>query len=813
MATSLQAIGTSEGAKKGWDTRGRGRTTSVPQSHTLEEFLHNSAKVFGPNNYWSKLAEKGHAGNQSKFTPEEQKYLNNLKSGVGQCKLGFCIQNAQKLASLAEHNNDLKYIEGLVTVHGLPIDHAWIEYKGKVFDPTLNKPDGTPKDPTGSGKDPGHEYFGIEVPKDLIWPSQLRTEHYMFISHSRDPKEQEAVWGQLLTKSLEASGEVSYPDDHKAAMRVPKGGSSCASCKYLEGTNKCNNEYFIKWNGSKDLPFPADEYCSDWYEPGEKDLHAGGPGSGRHKEIFEHALSEYVTYWKGPELFKLLDNAKKNNSDPVSNFMRSKIEEAQKSMGKGKPFVKLYRAEIPGRKSKLDRPYVSYSYKRSGAKSAVENLILSGEAVKNADAPIKVTEHKIATDRIMLSYKQFSGRDFEEDAGFYEDAWRNEFEVIVAKEPLKIKAAQETSHEAGALWNGIHIIGFTGPEEEGLRAMLSRVPPELLSNVQVIKSAKELNAKHGKYDPTTKTISYNPDNFTLKQKFGKGEGSISHPELTVVHEIGHSIYNSLTPDQKQEWENLSGWMKGWKPGQSLAYQEKRPGWGDAVSEWTHKAGVKFTRTYAERNADEDFADSFAFVMLNHGFQMEPAKKEFIDKYITANVKKYPQVSIQSPIRANKKTPNLYNNITAGGPGSGRHKEVEHEKPLSDRAQRALATYVPQSKEGRRISTLNELLVAKAVGGDHFGGTKPFDVIKGKIGIEVKTMLPIIPSKENRLNMKQSSIANKWAEVKKLGLKKVVTVGIDMRNNKYVVYVKEGLAGFQLGSMTKVGSLSGLKRFI
>jgi hypothetical protein len=383
----------------------------------------------------------------------------------------------------------------------------------------------------------------------------------------------------------------------------------------------------------------------------------------------------------------------------------------------------------------------------------------------------------------------------------------------VEKNTGEIKAAQETSHEDGTLWNGILISGFTGPEEEGLRSMLSRVPPELLFNVSEIKSAKELNAKHGKFDPETKTILFNPHNWQLRQKVGKGDSKVNHIDLTIVHEVFHSIYNSLTPEQKQKWESLSGWQKGWKPGQSLAYEEKRPGWEQGTSVWTHRAGVKMPRYYTSKNPDEHFADCGAYVLLNKGFQVEPACKEFIDNIIKDHVKKYPQVSIESPIRANKETPNLYNNITAGGPGSGRHKEVEHEKPLSDRAKRALETYVPQSKEGRRISTLNELLVAKAVSGDHYGGTKPFDVIKGKVGIEVKTMLPIIPSKENRLNMKQSSIANKFAEAKRLGLKKVVTVGIDMRNNKYVVYVKEGLAGFRLGSMTNVGSLAGLKRFI
>jgi hypothetical protein len=61
---------------------------------------------------------------------------------------------------------------------------------------------------------------------------------------------------------------ATYPKDHVPAMRVPKGGSSCASCEYL-GANRatCRNEYFIKWHGSNILPAPADEFCSDWYEP------------------------------------------------------------------------------------------------------------------------------------------------------------------------------------------------------------------------------------------------------------------------------------------------------------------------------------------------------------------------------------------------------------------------------------------------------------------------------------------------------------------------------------------------------------------
>jgi hypothetical protein len=56
--------------------------------------------------------------------------------------------------------------------------------------------------------------------------------------------------------------------NHVPAIRVPKGGSSCATCKFLAKNQKdCTNEYFIKWHGSELIPAPIDSYCSDWYEP------------------------------------------------------------------------------------------------------------------------------------------------------------------------------------------------------------------------------------------------------------------------------------------------------------------------------------------------------------------------------------------------------------------------------------------------------------------------------------------------------------------------------------------------------------------
>jgi len=62
-----------------------------------------------------------------------------------------------------------------------------------------------------------------------------------------------------------------YPSDHKPAMVVPEGGSSCSKCEYWEKDKpkECGNEYYIRWNGSGKIPTSPDKYCSDWFEPKE----------------------------------------------------------------------------------------------------------------------------------------------------------------------------------------------------------------------------------------------------------------------------------------------------------------------------------------------------------------------------------------------------------------------------------------------------------------------------------------------------------------------------------------------------------------
>jgi len=86
-------------------------------------------------------------------------------------------------------------------------------------------------------------------------------------------------------RELEATlkGEVSgNPEEPKypkeawpmAGMRVPEGGSSCESCKFLaKDSVNCRNKFFVAWAGpgkpagSPKIPGRITAYCSIWYEP------------------------------------------------------------------------------------------------------------------------------------------------------------------------------------------------------------------------------------------------------------------------------------------------------------------------------------------------------------------------------------------------------------------------------------------------------------------------------------------------------------------------------------------------------------------
>lgn len=62
-------------------------------------------------------------------------------------------------------------------------------------------------------------------------------------------------------------GKFELPPDHKPAMKVAKGGSCCANCKFWDGED-CENKYYRQWNnGSGEIPEDPNSYCSDWWMP------------------------------------------------------------------------------------------------------------------------------------------------------------------------------------------------------------------------------------------------------------------------------------------------------------------------------------------------------------------------------------------------------------------------------------------------------------------------------------------------------------------------------------------------------------------
>jgi hypothetical protein len=69
-------------------------------------------------------------------------------------------------------------------------------------------------------------------------------------------------------------GPYILPAHHVAGIRVPKGGSSCANCKFgetREGSPHCKSAYWVVWNGG-DSRLPVNDpetYCSDFWEPKE----------------------------------------------------------------------------------------------------------------------------------------------------------------------------------------------------------------------------------------------------------------------------------------------------------------------------------------------------------------------------------------------------------------------------------------------------------------------------------------------------------------------------------------------------------------
>ena len=142
--------------------------------------------------------------------------------------------------------------------------------------------------------------------------------------------------------------------------------------------------------------------------------------------------------------------------------------------------------------------------------------------------------------------------------------------------------------------------------------------------IKEIKST-DMGAVHGTWDGEKgKIIRLNPSIFSFKREFENGIKGIPYKLFIVVHEIAHSIDQSLAPGKKtfsdsDKWKEISGWKeferKNEVPKGYERYIEKRPGRsvdGFKKAAWIYKEDADFCRRYSTKSPREDFADSIAF---------------------------------------------------------------------------------------------------------------------------------------------------------------------------------------------------------
>jgi hypothetical protein len=154
-----------------------------------------------------------------------------------------------------------------------------------------------------------------------------------------------------------------------------------------------------------------------------------------------------------------------------------------------------------------------------------------------------------------------------------------------------------------------------------------------VQHIKTIIADPSMGAKHGRY-LATGIVYLNPKDFHSQIKFGHGPGrKLPHIDLTLAHEVGHGVYLSLSKKQQDEWKSLSGWQEGSSEGQAEPYKEKRPGWQKETSAETHHEGAGFTRHYAEKSSDEDFADSFGFLVMGQKDRLPDNKRAFLEKVL------------------------------------------------------------------------------------------------------------------------------------------------------------------------------------
>ena len=136
-----------------------------------------------------------------------------------------------------------------------------------------------------------------------------------------------------------------------------------------------------------------------------------------------------------------------------------------------------------------------------------------------------------------------------------------------------------------------------------------------------------------------------------------------------------------------------------------------------------------------------------------------------------------------------------------------------EPKLSDRAQRALASYKPSTAEKQRVASESERKVAEILRGQQTDDNSPTDITLttgGRFqGVEVKTL---VDNKNDKITMHPESRERKeaWAMENHAALHTVV---VDSRGQPPRIYYHEGVGSFRLAGMALVRDAAHLRSLV
>jgi hypothetical protein len=132
--------------------------------------------------------------------------------------------------------------------------------------------------------------------------------------------------------------------------------------------------------------------------------------------------------------------------------------------------------------------------------------------------------------------------------------------------------------------------------------------------------------------------------------------------------------------------------------------------------------------------------------------------------------------------------------SGGGAESASSGWKENAVPHAEKVAKAKASYKPVTVKKLRISTGNEVKMAKLIKGKRQPDQSPFDVVKGKNAIEIKT---IIEGETGKITMHKPSLKAKKEQAAENGWT-THTVVFDTRTDK--IYYKPGVGGYRITAM-------------